>query len=380
MAPDIRAELRLHPDVQTLEDEWSGITDPGIRRKLQNRLNQRAASKLDGREARAGPWSVLPCRLLTRRIGRRKAAAQKNVGKDTATPSPSPSGSSSSPSGSGNDSRIAAVGKRPRIDLNDLLALKAKTLQGRGSQWNTAAAVEAFGRSLALSAFGSIRSKYTCQSRWYEALVENRVVEIEDVAERMQNLAEANAWMYPLPSDHLITLVYYNVYRALIANVEALGLDLNLMYTDDYPSPFLPLSPTATSRIRRLPPSLEPTELQRTMAHHPQWDIFPYAELRDNILQYGEANIDDLELCIDMVGDGCHNDDDQCGKLRVQEQNGLIVWGEPWDDDGWEVTETFARKWHFLIRGAHKLQRSTNHWRLARDEEPLDFEKILEIE
>lgn len=42
--PVVRAELKLHPDVQSLGDEWSGITDPVIRRKLQNRLNQRAAS------------------------------------------------------------------------------------------------------------------------------------------------------------------------------------------------------------------------------------------------------------------------------------------------------------------------------------------------
>jgi hypothetical protein len=44
--PEIQAELRLHQDVQTLDDEWSGITDPVVRRKLQNRLNQRAARKL----------------------------------------------------------------------------------------------------------------------------------------------------------------------------------------------------------------------------------------------------------------------------------------------------------------------------------------------
>lgn len=43
--PEIQAELRLHQDVQILDDEWSGITDPVIRRKLQNRLNQRAARK-----------------------------------------------------------------------------------------------------------------------------------------------------------------------------------------------------------------------------------------------------------------------------------------------------------------------------------------------
>jgi hypothetical protein len=44
LLPGLQAELKLHQDVQSLDDEWSGITDPAIRRKLQNRLNQRAAS------------------------------------------------------------------------------------------------------------------------------------------------------------------------------------------------------------------------------------------------------------------------------------------------------------------------------------------------
>ena len=45
LASPIEAEVRLHPDAQTFADEWSGITDPVLRRKLQNRLNQRAARK-----------------------------------------------------------------------------------------------------------------------------------------------------------------------------------------------------------------------------------------------------------------------------------------------------------------------------------------------
>ena len=39
----IAAEFKVHPDVQAFGEEWSGITDPIVRRKLQNRLNQRAA-------------------------------------------------------------------------------------------------------------------------------------------------------------------------------------------------------------------------------------------------------------------------------------------------------------------------------------------------
>lgn len=225
------------------------------------------------------------------------------------------------------------------------------------------------------SAFVSIRSKHSCQ-RWYEVLLENRLVEIKDLAIRLQNERNHAASNLTLPADHLISLVYYNVYRGLLANVEMLGLDVNLMYTDDYPSPFLPLSPSASSSLRRLPPGLQPTELQKTMAHHPQWDVFPDPIVRDNILRYGEKNIDDYEFCLDLVGHGTAENLDGC---TTQEKNGLICWGDPWDMSGWEVTEAFARKYPFFLRGAFQFQESSNKWRVKRGDDPLDFERIVEI-
>jgi hypothetical protein len=41
----IALELMLHSEVHGLEEEWSGVTNPAARRKLQNRLNQRAYSQ-----------------------------------------------------------------------------------------------------------------------------------------------------------------------------------------------------------------------------------------------------------------------------------------------------------------------------------------------
>jgi hypothetical protein len=296
--------------------------------------------------------------LLTRRIGRRKAEQKK------AEPEVPPKPGSSRAAG------LRDVPLRERIDLNDVVALRTKLVSS--SEWHTAA--EAHNRN-AQSAFVSIRSKNACQ-RWYEVLLENRLVSIKELAEKMKTNPD-NAYMYQLPADHLISLVYYNVYRALISNVQMLGLDLNLMYLDDYPSPFLPLSPSANSNILHLPPTLQPTELQRTTAHHPMWDIFPEAQIRDNILLYGEDNIDDLQLCLDMVGNGDYTGHEH---FDSQERNGLIVWGEPWDPLGWEITPFFARKWNFLLKGAYNLQESTNKWRAQRGEEPLDFAKIAEVE
>jgi hypothetical protein len=41
----IALELMLHSEVHGFEEEWSGVTNPAARRKLQNRLNQRAHSQ-----------------------------------------------------------------------------------------------------------------------------------------------------------------------------------------------------------------------------------------------------------------------------------------------------------------------------------------------
>lgn len=298
---------------------------------------------------------VPPCRQLTLQIGRRKAA-QKNV-EESVGAAPA----SASPH--------AFRAARPRnISLNDLLTLQTKQISS--SDWFAVAQSYDPAKQ---SPYVSLRSKNSCLS--YEVVLENRLIEIKDLAEKWQNECNA-AWMFPFSSDHLISLVYYNVYRALISNVHILGLDLNLMYMDDYPSPFLPLSQSATSNIHALPPSLQPTELQKTVAHHPEWDIFPDPEIRDNMLRH-ESEIDDLQLCRDLIGDGNYTD---MQDHDTQEKNGLIVWSEPWDPDGWEITEGFVRKWPFLLRGAVTAQKATDKWRRQRGLEPLDWDRILEIE
>src|SRR5271155_5101272 len=68
----IDVELKLHSDVQVLADEWSGISDPVIRRKLQNRLNKRASSTSE-----FSPCLQLNSQADIGQLGRRKAAQQK---------------------------------------------------------------------------------------------------------------------------------------------------------------------------------------------------------------------------------------------------------------------------------------------------------------
>jgi hypothetical protein len=42
MLHEVEVTLKLHPDVRSLNENWFGIGDQRARRKLQNRLNQRA--------------------------------------------------------------------------------------------------------------------------------------------------------------------------------------------------------------------------------------------------------------------------------------------------------------------------------------------------
>ncbi|KAF2842176.1 hypothetical protein M501DRAFT_928082 [Patellaria atrata CBS 101060] len=155
----------------------------------------------------------------------------------------------------------------------------------------------------------------------------------------------------------LLTLVQFNVVRALLANNTTLGFGLDWCDCDAI-SPF---NSTLRSQTRfSYPSSLRPTPLQRTVAHHPWVDFVPIPALRDNILRQGE-DYDDWDLCTDLV-EIVNTPSDRMG---------LVVWGEPSDPREWEMTESFLRKWTWVVRGCEGLFRSTNYWRRLRGEKPL---------
>ncbi|KAL2395958.1 hypothetical protein ABEF93_002730 [Exophiala dermatitidis] len=359
----IKAKPKAHAEVQSIEDEWVGVTDPVIRRKLQNRVNQRAARR------------------------RKAAAARQSNSNNSST-------SSISESASGSASQHSAFSS----SINELTSLANQSVV---ADWTSAVKTSSDKTTQQQSAFLSIRRRHSYQE-WDKFLTGPKGSEIMASATRCQRERgrdRKDSVLLPPPRDHLICLLQFNVYRAFVSNVALLGLDLNLMHTDDYPSPFLPLSQSANSQIRQLPPTLQPTELQKTIAHHAQWDVIPDPDLRDNILRFGEENIDDVELCLDMVGDGNYDDDstersqvgssngkkdldvdldaDAGTEPETQHKVGFIAWGEPWDVNGWEVTRGFALKWPFLLRSATRIQESTNRWRVRRGQKPLDFERIL---
>jgi hypothetical protein len=155
--------------------------------------------------------------------------------------------------------------------------------------------------------------------------------------------------------DLLLTLIQFNVFRALFSNTFSLGFDLAWL-NEDAVSPFN----TTKSGVfgSTIPESLRPTKLQRTVTHHPWIDLFPLPEMRDNLLLAG-AEYDDAHICADIVEVADKSED----------KVGLIVWGEPWDPYAWEASPQFLKKWAWVVKGCNSIIESTNYWRLRRGEE-----------
>jgi len=160
--------------------------------------------------------------------------------------------------------------------------------------------------------------------------------------------------------DQLLTLIQFNVFRALLNNTINMGWNLEWLECTDSISPWntIPLDSEPLC-----PHALRPTPVQRTIAHHPWIDLWPIPKMRDNLLLAGDS-YDEDQLCNDLV--------EFCD--IPNEQTGLIVWSEPWDPAGWEASETFLRKWGWIVKGCVELLQSTNYWRTRRGEKPLIFE------
>jgi hypothetical protein len=161
-------------------------------------------------------------------------------------------------------------------------------------------------------------------------------------------------------ADHRLTLVKLNVFRAFVRNITALGYTREWM-ADDSLSRFSVQGPhPAYQDGVAIPASLQPTALQQKQPHHPWLDFFPFARLRDNLIRH-EDLMDDSQFCRDLMGFWTMPDEDNC----------MVVWGDPWDPMNWEITETFLRRWGWLVKGCPEIIWSTNFWRRVRGEKRL---------
>ncbi|PGH26387.1 hypothetical protein AJ80_01885 [Polytolypa hystricis UAMH7299] len=177
-----------------------------------------------------------------------------------------------------------------------------------------------------------------------------------DACNSTWHMMHSHAYSLPMSRDHLIPMVEFNVIRASTT----LGTMLVLSHVIPREAVFacqgLPLFPAPFE----LPESLKPTKLQLSVPHDHRLDIWPDPNIRDNIL--GIWGTFDFEL---LTRDIVH------GRPGDTEWSGIIVWRDPWDINGWEITRLCAQRWAFLFRNCDTLINATNKWRALRGEEPL---------
>ncbi|RDW67426.1 uncharacterized protein DSM5745_09292 [Aspergillus mulundensis] len=289
---------RFSSRISDPDEDWSGIADRKVRRRLQNRCNQRALRLRKKLESKTSPDATVP--------NRRDAQAQGAQAMATAAP----------------------LDLDLDLNLDQVRILAANTPQAK--------AILAHFEALA-------RAQYTQSSP---------------------------------RADMLLHLIKFNFIKALLANMAVLGLSDEHLH-DEAISPFNTLGPwhaasnMAGDSWSNLPPSLRATPIQRAVPHHPWLDLLPIPQMRDNLILAGES-YDEETLCRDMKGHGCAGA--SAGGRRggaYAGHSGIIVWKDPWDASGWEVTEGFARSWGWVVRGCWDLMASTNAWRARRCERAL---------
>ncbi|KAJ9200722.1 hypothetical protein DTO164E3_3872 [Paecilomyces variotii] len=310
--------------IRQADEDWTGRSSAAQRRKLQNRLNQRAR-----RERKA--IEDLQKGIVRRPRGRPRKS-DSEAGSITA------SSKDDSENSSHSVGTISSDGASPDADVIEA------TIVSSGA----AAVSQQRGRNEQRMARPQEGTFYIC-----EIDAPSTLQLIDWLEAKVQKCLQHDP-----AADMLLTLTQFNVFRAILQNMTVLGLDMKDM-KDDTISPFN--AANYTDSTLQLPPILFPTMLQKTIPHHPWIDPFPYPSFRDALL-LADGTYDDVEFCNDLIG--------QCGDGSTG-QVGIMIWGDPWDPYAWEMTEHFAQKWFWIFSGCRELLVSTNYWRAQRGERRL---------
>ncbi|KAH7312168.1 hypothetical protein B0I35DRAFT_480649 [Stachybotrys elegans] len=230
--------------------------------------------------------------------------------------------------------------------------------------------------------------------------VENHIDSI--ILNSRRHLGQAYGSPGPL-ADQLFHLVQFNALRGLLENKQSLRDAAHFVTPGEAPyepaRPFLQLVYPGESALletsNRLPASLRPTKLQMTKAHSSWIHLFPSPRMRDNLIRW-EAHFDHAEFAQDVIGnlmDLSHfpklqvgnaplvtnwrinyPQEDEGEETAASRRNGLVLWGQAHVIDDWEVTPGFLRKWGWVLEGCHDMMEATNRWRMRRGEQPLYLE------
>jgi hypothetical protein len=163
------------------------------------------------------------------------------------------------------------------------------------------------------------------------------------------------------PWDELAQLINRNFMQAAATNAQHLELNLTSLRTG---------APASTPRLHNtanLPPTLKPVELQHQLPHDPIIDTIPHPRLRFNIVRaIATGSLDAARFSASLRRSGA--------VLNVQGdacRSGLIVWSFPEQLSSWELSEAFFIIWGFLLEGCEDFIAATNVWRSRRGERSL---------
>lgn len=300
------------------QDDWTGFTNPATRRKIQNRLHQRAWRRR--KATQAFPTINVqhePERYIHRQLDIDQSMADCDLQLST-------------------DSQLVLLPKKPYVSPYSTSPKHSQT------QSDT-------------SITHKVLKTFHGQQKIVPPLLQYQTTTTPS--------APPHTLRFPLPVDHhLITLVQYNVLRGSITNMAILNI-LHQIPTECSSALSLPPSYDPPSTI---PPSLYPTSIQLSIPHDSWMDVFPCKQMRDNLI-LNQGNYDPDDLCCDTSGGLWEGFNDV-------EMRGLFIWGEPWSEEGWEVTEGFVKKWGWTLKGCTQLIQASNRWREARGEESLVVE------
>ncbi|KAJ5928772.1 hypothetical protein N7466_007728 [Penicillium verhagenii] len=168
-------------------------------------------------------------------------------------------------------------------------------------------------------------------------------------------------------------------------------------FDESFPT-FSVVLPRASDVI--VPGSLAPTQSQMRMIHSTWINTIPFPAMRDNLIKW-EGSFNHAEFAMDVVGylmdsilfpqpegsfvtelaregQSIIEEVDQDDEITAH-RNGIIIWGEPHRIDSWEATPGFLRKYAWAMQGCDEWIESSNRWRRIRGEEPLRFSVPLRL-